>query len=60
MEAEGRVEVRPQVVLALRIAGASRDERGYRIHLPRIEEVWFDAAFEEVDSIERLEGLYRR
>lgn len=60
VEAEGRVEVRPQVVLALRIAGASRDERGYRIHLPRIEEVWFDAAFEEVDSIERLEGLYRR
>jgi hypothetical protein len=54
------VEVRPQVALALRIAGASRDEGEYSILRPRIEEVWFDAAFEEVDGIERLEGLYRR
>ena len=51
------VEVRPQVVLSLRIAGASRDESGYRLLSPRIEEVWFDASFEEVDSIERLEEL---
>jgi DNA ligase-1 len=60
VESGESVEVRPQVALALRIAGAIRDERGYSILRPRIEEVWFDAAFEEVDGIERLEGLYRR
>ncbi|HSD56962.1 MAG TPA: hypothetical protein VLB04_02180, partial [Methanotrichaceae archaeon] len=59
-ESHGSVEVRPQVALSLRIAGANQDERGYSILRPRIEEVWFDAAFEEVDSIERLEELYRR
>jgi DNA ligase-1 len=60
MESEESVEVRPQVALALRIAGASRDEMGYSILHPRIEEVWFDASFEEIDGIERLEGPYRR
>ncbi len=60
VKSDESVEVRPQVVLSLRIAGASRDESGYRLLSPKIEEVWFDASFEEVDSIERLEELYQR
>lgn len=53
------IDVRPQVGLALRIAGASRDgEGGYSLTQPKIEEVWFDISPEEVDSLERLEEVY--
>lgn len=52
------MDVRPQVGLALRIAGASRNDEGYSLAQPRIEEVWFDISPEEVDGLEKLEEIY--
>ncbi len=52
------IDIRPQVGLALRIAGASRVDGGYSLTQPRIEEIWFDISPEEVDSLERLEEVY--
>lgn len=45
------VKVRPQVSLALKIAGARRIKDGYRLLRPRIVEVNLDAALEDVDEI---------
>ncbi len=53
------VDVRPQVVLALKIAGACPGENGYRILRPVIEETRLDATLEEVEPLDRLEKICR-
>ncbi len=52
---EKGVNVRPEVVLTLRISGALLSKDEYRILQPKIEEIRFDAALEEADELDRLE-----
>jgi DNA ligase-1 len=54
---EKGVNVRPMVVLTLKISGASLSKDGYRILQPKVEEIRFDAATEEVDELDRLEMI---
>jgi ATP-dependent DNA ligase len=54
---ENGVNVRPEVVLTLRISGAFLSKDEYRILQPKIEEIRFDAALEEVDELDRLEMI---
>ncbi len=51
------VNVRPEVILVLRIDGAFLSKKGYRILRPRIAEIRFDAASEEADELDRLEMI---
>ncbi|HUI39622.1 MAG TPA: hypothetical protein VLY86_01700 [Methanothrix sp.] len=51
------IDVRPQVVLALKIRGVRRSGDECRLVHPRIAELRFDAAPEDVDGIERIEKL---
>jgi DNA ligase-1 len=54
------VDVRPHVTLALKIRGVRRSGDEYRLVWPRIAEMRFDAAPEDVDGIERIERLCTR
>ncbi len=60
---EGGINVRPEVILSLKISGVRRIvHEGYRILRPRIVDMRLDGAPEEVDRLERLqrpEGLIR-
>lgn len=51
---EKGVNVRPEVILILKIAGAFLSKDGYRILQPRIEDIRFDATLEEADELDRL------
>ncbi len=54
------VDVRPEVVLALRIRGARCSGEEYRLIGPEIEEIRLGAGPEEADPIERLEKICNR
>ena len=60
---ESGISVRPEVILGLKISGVGYiAHEGYRIMHPRIMDIRFDGAPEEVDRLERLqkpEGLIR-
>jgi len=54
---EKGVNVRPQVILILKISGALFRENEYRILQPKIEEMRPDSALEETDELKRLEAI---
>jgi ATP-dependent DNA ligase len=56
-EDEDNLQVLPQLLLSVKVAGARRDGRDYSLIRPRIEEVKFDASLEEVDPLEILDGF---
>jgi DNA ligase-1 len=57
-EDEGGINVRPEVILSMKISGATRFVReGFRILQPKIVDLRFDGSPEEADGLERLDGM---
>jgi DNA ligase-1 len=54
------VSLRPQVILELHISGLKRDGNSYNLVHPLIKGYSFDAPIEEVDTLEKLEEIYKR
>lgn len=57
-EDEGGINVRPEVILSMKISGAARFVReGLRILQPKIVDMRFDGSPEEADGLERLDSM---
>ena len=57
-EDESGVNVRPEVILSMKISGATRFVReGFRILQPKIVDMRFDGSPEEADGLERLDTM---
>jgi len=54
------VSLRPRVILELHISGLKRDGNGYNLVRPLIKGYSFDAATDEVDTLDKLEEIYKR